>query len=215
MGGPSGPPAGTSADVGAAFSWAFGAFGKGAGMWIGLAAVVVVVQFLNFTTQITVNNDGLRALFGVFFGVLAFLASVGLYRAALRRTRGTPPSFDALVSGENLVPYLLTVLVVGLLVSISALLPLLFLVSLAATFFLQFAGFRALDRGDSVGDALGGSVKMVLSAPLAALLLLVVNFVALVLSVLLCGLGGLVLLPIATLITAHVYRQLLGEPVAP
>jgi uncharacterized membrane protein len=208
-----GAPTGTSADVGSAFSWAFNAFGKDWGTWVGLAFIVAVIQVLGIVSQIVVDSGLLSALLQIFFGILSIMASVGLYRAALRRTQGVKPSFDALTTGENLGAFIITAIVVGLLVYVGFLL--LFLPGLAAIFFLQFAAFRSLDTGESVGAAIPGSARMVLAAPVAALLLLLINAAASFLGVLLCFVGALFLVPIAILITVHVYRQLRGEPIAP
>jgi uncharacterized membrane protein len=203
----------STADLGSAFSWAFSAFGKNWGTWVGLAVVVAVVQLLSFLLQIGIDNGFARTLFQIVFGIASILATVGLYRAALRRTQGVAPSFDALTTGQNLVPFLITAIVVGLLTFLGF--ALLVIPGLLAIFFLQFANFRSLDTGESVGQAIPGSIRMVLAAPLTAFLLLIVNAVASFLGILLCFVGALFLVPIATLITAHVYRQLRGEPIAP
>jgi len=215
---PPGAPAGASAhggavnaDIGAAFSWAFGAFGKDWGTWVGLAAVVAVVQLLSIASQFVFGSSVLQIL----FGILSILASVGLYRAALRRTQGVKPSFDALTTGDNLGPFVITAIVVGLITYIGFLLPFVgIILGLVAIFFLQFAVFRSLDTGESVAAAIPGSATMVLAAPLPALLLLIVNAVATFLGILLCFVGALFLLPVATLITVHVYRQLRAEQIA-
>lgn len=210
------PPAGggkVNADIGSAFSWAFSAFGKDWGTWVLLALVVAVVQLLSFASQLISDARALDGLFQILFGVLSILASVGLYRAALRRTQGVKPSMDALTTGENLGPFVVTAIAVGLIVYVGFFF--LILPGLIAIFFLQFAAFRSLDTGESVGAAIPGSARMVLAAPLTAFLLLLVNGVASFLGILLCFVGALFLVPIAILITVHVYRQLRAEPVAP
>lgn len=212
------PPAGggkVNADIGSAFSWAFSAFGKDWGTWVGLALVVAIVQLISLGSQFISNARIVDGLFQIIFGILSILASVGLYRAALRRTQGVKPSFDALTTGENLGPFIVTAISVGLITYVGLFLPFLgFLIALAAIFFLQFAAFRSLDTGESVGAAIPGSAQMVLAAPLTALLLLIVNAVASFLGILLCFVGALVLVPIAILITVHVYRQLRSEQIA-
>ncbi|HSN06856.1 MAG TPA: hypothetical protein VLV82_05865 [Candidatus Angelobacter sp.] len=228
MGGSSG------VDVGASFSWAIAKFQQHAGIFIGLAAVVFAlraVQSLLNTALVsntncvnqngTLNagcttglfaNIGISLILGVLFGALIWLASIGVYRAAIRRTQGVTPSFDQLTTGENLGPYFAVAIVYGIAVFVG--LVLCFLPGLIVIFLFQFAPFYALDKGQGVGQAFGNSYRAVVANFVPVLLAALVNIVVGILSGFIFGLLALVLLPFGALFTAHVYRQLNQEPIA-
>jgi uncharacterized membrane protein len=222
-------------DVSAAFSWAVAKFQQHAGILIGLAAVVFAlraVQSLLNTALVSnstncVNPDGtlsgscatgifanigISLMLGVVFGALIWLASIGVYRAAIRRTQGVTPSFDQLTTGENLGSYFAVAIVYGIAVFVG--LVLCFLPGLVVIFLFQFAPFFALDKGQGVGQAMGNSYRAVVANMVPVLLTALVNIVVGILSGFIFGLLSLVLLPFGALFTAHVYRQLNSEPVA-
>lgn len=228
--------------ISAAFSWALAKFQQHAGALIGLAAVVFVLRALQWliTTVLITNannacggvtvdpntgkvnlgtcptgifaNIGITLVLGIIFGALIWLASIGIYRAALRRTQGVAPSFDQLTTGENLGAYVAVAIVYGI-ASVAGLV-LCFLPGLIVIFLFQFAPFYALDKGEGVGEAFGNSYRAVVSNVVPVLLAALVNIVVSVLSGQIFGLLSLVLLPFGALFTAHVYRQLNREAVA-
>lgn len=157
-------------------------------------------------------NIGLQLVLAVVFGALAWLASIGVYRAALRRTQGETPSFAHLTSTENLGAYVIVAVLFGIASFVGLLLC--FLPGLVVIFLFQFAPLFALDRGVGVGEAFGSSFRAVTQNFIPVLLAGLVNIVAAVLGSILFGVFTLVTLPFAALFTAHVYRQLNAEPVA-
>ena len=229
-------------DVGAAFSWAISKFGQHAAIFIGLAAVVFAIRLIEAilsrvifnalnncdNPNVIVGSNGaisiqnctvsfgtsilVNVLLGIAFGVLVFLATVGVYRAALKTSLGESPSFQNLTSGENLGAYVVVAIVFGI-ASIAGL-ALCILPGLVVIFLFQFAPFYALDKGQGVGDAFGNSYRAVTANFLPVLLAAVINIVATILGGLLFGILTLVLLPFAALFTVHIYRQLNKEPVA-
>jgi uncharacterized membrane protein len=234
---------GSQVDVGSAFTWAFQKFGQHAAVLVGLAAVVFVIRLLEFLVSravfnslnncdnpnvivgqngsITIQNCTValgtsilvNVLIGIVFGILAFLATVGIYRAALKTTLGDTPSFQHLTSGENLGPFIVVAIVFGL--ASFAGLALCILPGLVVIFLFQFAPFYALDKGQGVGQAFGNSFRAVTANFLPVLLAAIINIVATWLGGLLFGLLTLVLLPFAALFTANIYRQVNHEAVAP
>lgn len=219
---PAPPPGMSSALVSDAFSWAVARFQQHAATFVALAAVVFGLRAL----QTVIGNAAVQAaggsrtagfaivvVLGVAFGVATWLATIGVYRAALRRTQGVEPSFSQLTTGENLGSYVLVAIALGVVVSIG--LALCLLPGLLAVFFFMFAPFLALDEGRGVADAFRTSYQMVMQNIGTVLVAALVNVVATLLGGILWGLLVLVMLPFSALFTAYVYRSLRGEPVAP
>jgi uncharacterized membrane protein len=220
--------------VGDAFSWALAKFQQHIGIWIGLAAVVFALRAVQgISNQILVRtadeaclrgenitacstglfaNIGLQIVLAVVFGVLVWLASIGVYRAAIKRTQGTAPEFGMLTSGENLGAFVIVAIVYGVASFVGLILC--FLPGLIIIFLFQFAPFYALDKGQGVGEAFGNSYRAVTKNFVPVLLAALVNIVAAVLGGLLFGIFTLVTLPFAALFTVHIYRQLNNEPIA-
>ena len=231
-------------DIGNAFSWALAKFQQHAVTLIGLAAVVFVLHAIqSIITNVLVNNAnnncvntqitqdangnvnisngcttglfanlGITLVLSIVFSILIALATIGVYRAAIRRTQGVTPSFDQLTTGENLGAYIAVAIVYFLASAVG--LVLCILPGLVVIFLFQFSPFYALDKGQGVGEAFGNSYRAVTANFVPVLLAALVNIVASILSGFLFGLLSLVVLPFASLFTAHVYRQLNHEPIA-
>lgn len=222
--------------VGAAISWAFETFRRNALAFIALAAVVVAISFaqqmvsgpLNAAieqclavTDVTSGQSCAEvvtpavagsALLGVVLFVLTFLATIGVYRAALRATQGQLPSFADMLTGQYLGKYVLVtiaqmgLIVVGLLACIVP--------GILAGFFLQLAQYYVLDKGYGVGEALKASMTAVARNVLPALVMTAFALIVLLLGSMLFGVLTLVTLPFTALFIAHLYRQFNGEPIA-
>ncbi len=223
-------------DIGAAFNWAFAKLQQHIGIWLGLAAVVFGVRLVGgivgnqitdaivgtCTTEDILRGDGCGDSFwagilaavivAIIFGVLAALLAIGVQRAALRTSLGEAPSFDHLTSTQFLGAYVATAIVAGLLTFVG--LALCIIPGLVAIFFLQFAPLASLDTGENVGSAFKRSVAIAQANAVPCLLLLLVNAVSAWLQGVLFGVLTIVLLPISTLVTVHVFRQANGQPIA-
>lgn len=149
----------------------------------------------------------------IIFGILDFLVRIGITRAALKTTVGKAPEISDITTGENLGPYILTAIVTGLAIIVG--LVLCIIPGLIAAFLLAFAPLLALDKGMGVGEAIKKSVEMTTQNVVPCILLAIINAVAAFLSGILFGVFAIVVVPLALLITAHVYRQILTEPIAP
>lgn len=157
-------------------------------------------------------NLGVTLVLAVVFGALAWLASIGVYRAALKRSNGETPNFGMLTTGEHLGAYLIVAIVYG--IATFAGLILCFLPGIIVIFLFQFAPLYALDKGQGVGEAFGNSYRAVTSNFVPVLLAALVNIVASFLGGILFGILTLITLPFAALFTVHIYRQLNKEQIA-
>lgn len=233
------PPAGRPPpppSVGLAISWAFDRFKRHAAAFIGLAAVVTVIQFVqqmgtrplqniivdcsNPQTPGQVNACtaaiGLSALAAIaislLFALLAFIAQVGVQRAAIRSTQGVEPSFGQMLTTVNLGRYILYMLAYAALSFVGLLLCI--LPGIAVMFLLQLGPYYVLDKGMGVGEAIRASFAAVTKNLGPALVMTLFNLLVLLLGGMLFGILTLVTLPFACLFTAHMYRQFNREPVA-
>lgn len=231
-----------NASVGQAFSWANQTFGKHALVLIGLVVVVFVIRLVgslvnnaianaligDCENSIVINGERIvtsgacaasfgqtitaSLITGIIFGVLAWIATIGIYRAALGRTRGVAPSFGDLTTGDNLGKYVLVAIVYGLLISVG--LVLCILPGVIAAFLFQLAPFYALDKGQGVGEALGNSYRATTANLGPAVLMTLINIAAAIVGSFFFGILTLVALPFAALFTAHMYRQFNREEIA-
>jgi uncharacterized membrane protein len=86
---------------------------------------------------------------------------------------------------------------------------------LIAAFFLAFAPMASLDRGVGVGEAFSSSIDIAKRNVGPIIVLAIVIIAASFLGNLLFGVLWIITLPIQALLVANVYRQGIGEPVAP
>ena len=134
-----GSPSSPKAQVGLALSWALQKLRANFTGFVALAAVVAVIQVAQQLAVQPINSilvdclnpqspgqinacsvaisngavSGVSLL--VVFTILAFLATIGVYRAGIRATQGQPPSFAEMFTTENLGKYLLfTLAYIGL-----------------------------------------------------------------------------------------------------
>lgn len=223
------------ASVGQALGWAVATFRRNAVAFIALAGVVTLIQFAQqwavqpvatvltecfdvaspLDPEICVQTFGstLRngIVLGLAFFVLTFLATIGVYRAALRSTRGQPPSFADMLTGQNLGPYVrvtLAQLALVFLGLIACIVP-----GLIVAFFVQLAHYYALDKGYGVQASLRASFQAIGQHPLPALVMVGVALAALLLGTFFFGVLTLLTLPFLALFTAHLYRQFNQEPI--
>lgn len=223
------------AQVRLAAGWAVGTFRRNLLAFVALAAIVAAVQFLQQLSLQPLNDvlvqcsdpqtpgqqaacaeqlasrTLLSALLTLFFAIVTIVVSVGVIRAALRATRGQEAGFDALLDGHNLGRYLLFQIVYAFMAGFGILLCI--LPGLLVIFFFQLGPYYVLDRGMKVGEALVASARVIRQNLAAAFLMTVFNALVLLIGGLFYGILTLVALPLATLFTAHLYRQFNDESV--
>lgn len=224
------------ANVGQAVSWAFDRFRANAAAFVGLAAVVTVIQLMQAIGTRPLENilidcsspetpgqiNACTAAIGVSaiaaivislaFALVAFIAQIGIQRAAIRSTEGVTPSFGQMLTTQNLGRYILFVIVFVILFVIG--LALCILPGVAVLFLLQLGPYYVLDKGMGVTEAMKASFTVVTRNVGPALIMTVLNFLVMLLGGAFYGILTLVTLPFATLFTAHMYRQFNHEPVA-
>jgi uncharacterized membrane protein len=221
--------------VGAAISWSFATFRRHPVPFISLAAVVAVIQMVQQVATGPIQNimidcsnpqspgqqAACEAALGtgsllaittaVGVGLLATVATIGVYQAALRATVGQAPSFSDLYTSQYIAQYVLVTLatlgltIVGLLLCC--------LPGLLVVFFLQLAPFYVLDRGPGVRASIMASTRAIRANASPAVVLLLFTFLVTALGGTLYGVLTLLTLPFAALVTAHMYRQFNGQAV--
>ncbi len=233
------PPDGSGvprpADVGKAISWAFDTFKANATAFVALAAVVTVIQLVQQLGTRPLQNIlvdctnpetpgqlnactaaiGISAIVAIFiavvFSLLAFIAQIGVERAAIRTTQGVTPSFSEMFTTQYLGRYILFVIVFAVLFVVG--LALCILPGLIVMFLLQLGPYYVLDKGYGVVEAIKASVNAVTKNLGPAIIMTVVNALVLLLGGLFWGILTLITLPFASLFTAHMYRQFNKEPI--
>ena len=213
-------------DVGAAFSYGWEKFQQ---FWkefvllqlamfvavlvVSLIAVLAIIPAATGTdTGIVVTWILMAVVFFVIFA-LAFILQAGVLRAGLGVTRGTTPSIEMFKDTTNLGPYIVTVLLVGLGVTIGSILCI--LPGIAFGIVAAYAPLLSLDKGIGAVDAIKRSYEMVMSNLGQVLLILLVSYLVYYVGSLACGIGVLVTAPIALVMICYSYRALNNEPVAP
>lgn len=221
--------------VGAAISWAFDRFKANAAAFIGLAAVVTVIQFVQQVGARPLQNivvdcsspetpgqlNACTAALGIsavaaivislVFSLLAFIAQIGVQRAAIRSTQGVAPSFSEMLTTQHLGKYILFTIVYVILAVIGLILCI--LPGIAVLFLLQLGPYYILDKGYGVGEAMKASYNAVTKNFAPAILMTLFTFLVLLLGGVFFGILTLLTLPFASLFTAHMYRQFNHEPI--
>ncbi|CAB5002565.1 unannotated protein [freshwater metagenome] len=205
-------------EVGAAIGYGWKKFTENVGPFIILMIAVfvaaVVLQLLR--VLLTPSNGGLLALvWSSFLGAAIYIAllivQAGVWRAGLAVTRGETPSPSMLVETGNMVPYILTVIVVGIGLFIGILLCV--LPGLIWLIFTAYAPLLALDKGMSPIDAIKGSINWVKENFGEVFLILLVSYLVYLAGACLCGVGALVSAPVSLVAVVYSYRALNNETV--
>ncbi len=207
-------------DVGSAISYGWKKFSENVGPFILLVlAVFVAAIVLNILQGIlTPNSGGFLALvwslaLSIVVMVVSFIIQAGVYRAGLGVTRGQQPSVSMLTQTDNMVPYILTVILVGLGAFVGFLLCI--IPGIIWLIFTAYAPILALDKGMSPVEAITTSLNWVKDNMGQVFLILLVSWVVYIAGALLCGVGLLVSIPVALVAIIYSYRALTNEPVVP
>ena len=148
----------------------------------------------------------------VGFGI-SMLVQAGIWRAGLAVTRGEAPNVNMLTQTDNLVPYILTTIVVGLGLFVGIILCVIpGIIWLVLT---AYAPLVALDKGVGPGEAISTSIDWVKNNAGRVILVLLVAYLVYTLGIIACCVGLLVSIPVALVAITYSYRVLGNEPVAP
>ena len=196
------------------FGW--NAFKKDAWVYVGAAAVVLVVSFV--INQVTAKlGDGILAgLVGLVGAVLTWWFFLGLMRMTLNSYAGLPVKFEMIFkeSGEVLWRYALASIMTAIIVIIG--LVLLIVPGIIAQIMLCLSAFLVLEKGMKPVEALKESRRMTKGKRWELFLFLLVLVIVNIVGAIPAGLGLLVTLPISLLALAHVYKNIdKGDDMAP
>ena len=216
-------------EVGAAIGYGWKKFTENVGPFIILMIAVFVAMFVAWLLLQVVNaafnsitrssDSSLVLLFGFLFWALstaayylvAFLVQAGVLRAGLAVTRGETPEPSMLVATDNLLPFVLTTLLVGVGFLIGLLLCV--LPGIIWLIFTAYAPLIALDKGTSPVDAIKGSIDWVKENFGEVFLILFLSYLVYIVGYCFCGIGALVSAPVALVAIVYSYRALNNETV--
>ena len=205
-------------EVGPAIGYGWKKFTENVGPFILLMIAVfvaaIVIQVVQ--TVLTPSSTGFLALFwsALIFAVGYVAISIvqaGVWRAGLAVTRGEAPSPEMLVKTDNIVPYILTQILVGIGVFIGFILCI--IPALIWLILTAYAPLLALDKGMSPIDAIKGSINWVKENFGGVFLILLVSYLVYIAGACLCGVGALVSAPVSIVAIVYSYRALNNETV--
>lgn len=184
---------------------------------VAVVAVQIVWFFIRNAILRNLPINGFGALIGVGVSVIGlaigFIVQAGVWRAGLASTRGQAPSVSMLTQTDNIGPYVLTNLVVGLGAAVGFILCVIpGIIWLVLT---AYAPLLSLDKGMGPGEAISTSISWVRSNAGQVVLLLFVAWLVYIAGALACLIGLLVTIPVALVAITYSYRVLGNEPVAP
>jgi len=197
---------------GAAISYAWSATMKNIGPLVLMTLVILVAQVV-LRVGFSGGRGVVALLLSIATSVVSLILAMGLIRAALRVTDGGTPELSQLTETDQLGPYIVQAILVGLAIGIGLLACI--IPGLIAAVLFAFAGYAVIDSRD--GDAVGAIkrsfeiVKGNFGAVLGLMLLLMLINIA---GALLCGIGLLFTYPMTSVAIAYAYRTLNGQPVA-
>jgi uncharacterized membrane protein len=144
--------------------------------------------------------------------LLAGLVQAVLSRGALAVTQGHAVTSRTFTSGPHAGSVVLAALLVALLAGAGTLLC--YLPALAVALYAQFTLLFVLDKGQAPVAALRSSATLVQRNLGVCAGFAVVGLLACLVGLLVCGVGVVLAAPFVVLAQVHLYRSLLGEPVA-
>jgi uncharacterized membrane protein len=235
----SNPALGRKVDLRRALGWAGRELKNHVGTWIVLALIVFIIQLIQaigttpllrfFNSALEKCGDisssacanalgpsagkvvAVTVLLSIVLMILAAVAKYGVIRAALGMTRGRRPLGSDVFPDKYFGVYVIYALVYAALTTIG--IGLCLLPGLIVLFFLQLGPFYILDRGYDVGDAIKASFSAARNNIIPVLGMSLINLGVLIISGLAYGILTLIALPFSALFTAHIFRQINGEPI--
>lgn len=229
-----------SLDFRSALAWAYAALRARLGIMLGLAAVVVVIRViqaigsgplqrylesvlaqcsdpLSSQCAAAINANATQFILvtlvmTAIFTAIAGMASYGVYRASLGLTQGRAPLLADMLPEAHFGRFVLFIVIYEVLMMLG--ISLCILPGLVVIFFLQLGPFFVLEQGLPMGEAMRASAQAASRNLKPMLLLTMVNVGLMILGGVLFGVLTLVALPFSCLVTAHVYRQLTGQPIS-
>ncbi len=207
-------------DVGAAIGYGWKKFTENVGPFIILMLAVFVAGIIVTGIRVLLTPDSTgfialvwSALLGMVTYVVLFVVQAGVMRAGLGVTKGETPSVSMMTQTDNIVPYFLTILLVGIGAFVGFLLC--FIPGVIWLIFTAYAPILALDKGTDPIEAITTSINWVKDNFGQVFVILLVSYIVYVVGACLCGVGLLVSIPVALVAMIYSYRALNNEPVVP
>lgn len=206
-------------DVGSAISYGWKKFTENVGPFI-ILMIAVFFAFILISIIRSVltpsNSSGIvaltwSALIAVIGYVVTTIVQAGVFRAGLGVTRGEKPSVAQLTDTENIVPYILTVLLVAVGAFIGFVLCI--VPGIVWLIFTAYAPILALDKGIGPVEAITQSINWVKDNFGQVFVILLVSYIVYIVGFCLCGFGALVSIPVALTAMIYSYRALNNETV--
>ncbi|ORA08477.1 hypothetical protein BST14_24120 [Mycobacterium arosiense ATCC BAA-1401 = DSM 45069] len=170
-------------------------------------------DYFTFTTNL--NGSGLALLIVGY--LVAYLVSAFAHSAflsgCLDLADGRHVTIGSFFKPRNFAMAYVAALIVGILTSIG--LSLCLIPGLIVSLFVQFTILFVVDRSESALKGFNSSFSLVGSNFANALLVWLVILAAALVSLVTCGLGALVAVPLGALVLTYAYRKLSGGHVVP
>jgi uncharacterized membrane protein len=206
-------------DIGAAFSWAWAKFKENAGPLV----IVMLVALVGFLIAGIISGI-LRSAASGFFGILVVTAvgdviflliggvcQIGIYQSAVAVADGRPVEPAKMFTTDLLGPFVIALLLYGLMVGVGSLFC--FIPGIVLAYLGFFTPFYVLDARMSPTDAIRASFQVTSKNVGGLIGFAVVAFLVYVLGFIACFVGVLVAGPVVLLATTYVFRSVNGRPV--
>ncbi|WP_278313469.1 hypothetical protein [Lolliginicoccus levis] len=197
-------------DVMEAGRWAWSRFADNAPVWLGFVAILAVLQIVNFVAGLGQDQGSIGvSLLTFLVGVAGTVIGWMMLRGALLTADGRKPAFGEFAQLNNILHVVLASILVSIMVGIGLIL--LILPGLVIAFLAMFTIHSALDNNMDVISAIKNSFSLV-SSNVGQALLLVLAFIVLgILTLITCGLGAFVTIPLGTMMSAYAFRTFSGR----
>lgn len=180
------------------------------------AAVVVAITYaiVGSGARNPIGFDDLvpRVVLQIVQFIVSALIQMAIIRAGLGIARGERVELNDMFKADQLVPYLLTSILVGIITGIGFVLCI--VPGLVAIVFFQLAGIFVLDQKIGVIDSIKASAHVVGTMTGRFAVFTLLSILVGIAGAIACGVGLLVAVPVITIAQTYVYFRAQGQPVA-
>jgi uncharacterized membrane protein len=230
-------PGGQGLNVGEAFSWAWNKFSKNVGVLIVpaliygiiIAVLVGIVYGLAFALAPTETYEsygtsysyeasfGFASILVLIVGYIILMVVAAAIQSAflgglLEMADGQPVSIGSFFKPRNVGSVIVASLIVGIAVGIGSLC---FILGIVVALFAMFTTVIIVERNASPIDAIKQSIDITKNNIGPVIIAYLVIYAITLVGALLCGVGLIVAMPVASLFLVYVYRKLTNGQIAP
>ncbi len=201
-------------EVGRALGFAWDRYRANFIPWIAITLVGFIVYLVvTVVVNVTHVNSLLPVLLiGLIAAMVVWLLQAAMIRGALYETDGTPPDFQSFFAFVNAGNVLITALLVFVAACIGA--ALCVLPAIIIGYLCMFSLHYVIDQDLDPFTAIKSSVQLVVSNFVPTLLLALTVVAMTLVATLLCGIGLLIVGPLAAIAVTYSYRVLTGGLIA-